>query len=113
MGIYRHYKGALFQVIGLAHDANADTLAPTDNHGSPIGFALGERTVVVYFDLQYDDAELTAPIRVKLFVRTPEDFTAVVHDDGTPCDGTHCLHGENQVARFVYLGPELTAEMVT
>lgn len=91
MGVYRHYKGQLYQVIGLAHDANDES-----------------RTCVVYFGLQLDGAHLGP----RLAVRTLGDFTALLHvSDRTVCPyAIHCSHRE---ARFQYLGSELTAEMVS
>lgn len=107
MGIYRHYKGPLYQVIGLAHDANADTLTVAndahhwdeDNYRS---IPLGERTVVVYFPLQLDGAHLGP----RMAVRTLEDFTAVLDTD--PRENS----GLTSEPRFEYLGPELTAGML-
>lgn len=57
-GIYRHYKGALYKVLFLAHDANHE-----------------DRTVVVYMPLQLDGAHLG----YRPAVRTIEDFTAQLH----------------------------------
>lgn len=110
MGIYRHYKGPLYLVIGLAHDANADTLC-----GGAVGTSwdhglfkpLGERIVVVYVPLQLDGAH-TGP---RMAVRTLEDFLASVHHDGTPCDGSHCSAETRLVPRFTYLGATLTPDM--
>jgi hypothetical protein len=78
MGIYRHYKGPLYQVIGLAHDANDEN-----------------RRCVVYIPLQLDGAHLGP----RMAVRTLENFVA---------SGGH-WPGQR---RFVYLGPELTQEMI-
>lgn len=60
MGVYRHYKGPLYQVLGLAHDANDPN-----------------RTCVVYFGLQLDGAHLGP----RLAVRSLEDFTGWVDWD--------------------------------
>lgn len=60
-GIYQHYKGSLYQVLGYAHDANDST-----------------RIVVVYFGLQLDDAH-RGP---RLAVRTWQDFHATVCGEG-------------------------------
>lgn len=57
MGIYRHYKGALYQVLGLAHDANDET-----------------RKCVVYIGLQLDPSHLGP----RLAVRTLSDFEALL-----------------------------------
>lgn len=74
-GIWRHYKGPLYQVFGYAHDANADgdprgqwTVA--DVNGDP----LEERFVVVYMALQLDGAH-TGP---RTTVRTASDFWTAV-----------------------------------
>jgi hypothetical protein len=56
-GVYRHYKGPLYLVMGLAHDANEDG-----------------RVAVLYVPLQLDDAH-PGP---RLAVRTLEDFRAIV-----------------------------------
>jgi hypothetical protein len=102
MGIYRHYKGPLYQVIGLAHDANAEDLCAGLEYGhkEPIG----ERTVVVYMPLQLDGAHLGP----RMAVRTLEDFQAILHtDDGSTCPEGHCTKfaGGNFVNRFTYVGP--------
>lgn len=53
MGIYRHYKGPLYQVFGLTHDANEEG-----------------RICVLYIGLQLDGAHLGP----RCAVRTLEDF---------------------------------------
>lgn len=83
-GIYRHYKGPLYMVLGYGHDANEDG-----------------RTVVVYVGLELTGAKSAE----RICVRTAEDFFATVDPrtgaaiefwDGTePCP----------VARFEYVGP--------
>ena len=101
MGIYRHYKGQLYQVLGIAHDANADALC-----GGNVGTSwdhgqfkpLGQRTVVVYMPLQLDGAHLGP----RMAVRTIEDFL----------DDVDLHDGKSTVPRFTYLGPELTQEMI-
>lgn len=62
MGIYQHYKGPLYQVIGLAHDANEEG-----------------RLCVAYVGLQLNAAH-SGP---RLCVRTYDDFVALM-DDGRP-----------------------------
>lgn len=75
MGIYRHYKGPLYRVQGIAHDANYEG-----------------RNVVIYIALQLDQAKTG----YRDAVRTVEDFMASVHDDGTTCPGEECpLNLEN------------------
>jgi hypothetical protein len=114
MGIYRHWNGPLYQVLGIAHDANADALYDYDavvsaemNGG---GEALGQRTVVVYMPLQLDGAHPEA----RMCVRTLEDFLGVVHGDGSYCFGDkRCQNAPpNVISRFTYLGQELTKEMM-
>jgi hypothetical protein len=107
MGIYRHYKGPLYLVLGLAHDANADVLGwdgvilPRED--VPLGHSLvrviplEQRTVVVYMALQLDGAHLGP----RMAVRTLADFVGTV--EGGPNDGD---------IRFSYLGPVLTQEML-
>jgi hypothetical protein len=59
-GIWRHYKGHLYQVIGLASDAS-----------------IPDRRVVVYIGLELEDA---AP-GPRMHVREERDFTGLVHVD--------------------------------
>lgn len=112
MGIYQHYKGPLYQVIGLAHDANSHDLffkyddPPADPRNAAYGpsyAALGDRTVVVYIALELVDGH-TGP---RLCVRTLEDFTALLHisDDSVCPGGDHCSH---RFPRFNFIGAELT-----
>lgn len=106
-GIYEHYKGPLYQVLGYARDAN---------HGRVLGQEeLGGRIVVVYFGLQLDGAH-RGP---RLAVRTQQDFHEIVcgnkncGDFGRtyseivnwPKDAGNCttIHLRK---RFVYLRPE-------
>jgi hypothetical protein len=99
MGIYRHYKGPLYQVLSLAHDANEEG-----------------RTCVVYIGLQLDGAHLGP----RLAVRSLEDFTSWLDPDDplneceAPQGGAEqrSLWREGWRPRFRYLGPELTAEML-
>ena len=124
-GVYRHYKGPLYLVLGLAHDANADSLyddlamVEASEHSTTGGDPLGEREVVVYVPLQLDGAH-TGP---RLAVRTREDFDAEVCID-PECDrygSTPRLYHDLEYAeadrsgrtltacrfatRFTYLGP--------
>lgn len=97
LGIYRHYKpaGALYQVLGLAHDAN-----------------VGDRTCVVYFPLELNKEHLGP----RLAVRTLENFLGRVHEDGSGCAWefrrTSCYCAGVSQHRFTYLGPELTEYML-
>lgn len=124
-GIYRHYKGPLYLVLGIAHDANAEDLV----HVSDISLRneeyneLGERTVVVYVPLQLDGAH-RGP---RMAVRTLADFVEPVCpfnraiEDGNGyavighewCGQPDCTKHPAwaQVSRFTYLGSELTQEM--
>jgi hypothetical protein len=108
LGIYRHYKGPLYQVLGLAHDANADKLLevrPDGNHSFVRDYEdPAYRYVVVYMPLQLDGAHLGP----RMAVRTLEDFFAFVNPrTGMPFNGSGPA-----VSRFRYLGPELTSEML-
>ena len=122
MGIYRHYKGPLYQVLALAHDANADSLwdhydsAPFVAHP-----AMGERIVVVYFPLQLDGAHLGS----RMAVRTLDDFQAWV--DPKTGDRVEVFYTTGRklefrrgasdwdyaVQRFNYVGPQWVSEEMT
>jgi hypothetical protein len=129
LGIYRHHKGPLYQVLGLAHDANAEDLLERDTetnafclHEGKTRVAtkpLGARTVVVYIPLQLDGAHLGP----RMAVRTLEDFEAWVHrsdengcgrPQGSICtDSPHEWNNPRTVQRrFAYLGPVLTEAML-
>lgn len=111
-GIYQHWKGPLYLVLGLGHDANADELYSNKNYiaRSSERYPLGEREVVVYVGLQLDAAHEGA----RLAVRTLDDFFAKV-----------CVNKEHRhygkevaaddpcrtVARFSYRGPRFTDGM--
>lgn len=106
-GVYQHYKGPLYLVLGYAHDAND-----------------AERVAVVYVGLELDGAK-TGP---RLAVRDAAEFLGYVHPDGSGCPGAaprsqrraeegcdqnELLHGrinlrvweERHRRRFRYLGP--------
>lgn len=90
-GIYRHYKGALYQVLGMAHDANDE-----------------ERIVVVYIGLQLDAAH-EGP---RLAVRTLEDFQAQLHiTNGSTCSEPASCHPD-LMPRFDFLGHVFTRDML-
>jgi hypothetical protein len=101
MGYYRHYKGQLYLVQGIADDSNADMLLevqPTDDPRffRSSGGVLGTREVVVYVGLQLDGAKPGHRMKV----RTVEHFM----DERVPV-------GDNGfVRRYTYLGPVLTQE---
>jgi hypothetical protein len=86
-GVYRHYKGHQYLVLGYARDSDS----------------ADGRIVVVYIGL-----ELTGdPGPIRMHVRTVEDFLADVDPD-TGEEVTDLLpytRWRNRVARFVYLGP--------
>jgi hypothetical protein len=74
-GIYRHFKGALYEVLGECHDANNET-----------------RQCVLYVPL----APVSGP---RCAVRTREDFEALVCTSNTH-EGDECVY----VPRFDFLG---------
>lgn len=88
-GVWKHWKGPLYLVLGFGHDANYEG-----------------RDVVVYIGLELVDAH-TGP---RLAARTVEDFFAWVH----PSTGETVQHQpsdqfgameEHPVQRFTYVGP--------
>jgi hypothetical protein len=82
-GIYRHYKGLLYLVIGLGHDSNYES-----------------RTTVIYIGLELDQAK-PGP---RMAVRTYEDFYALVD----PSTGETANPGDaGAKQRFEYLGQSL------
>lgn len=84
-GVYRHYKGPLYLVLGYGRDANQDG-----------------RTVVVYVGL-----ELTGSARpgARINVRDVDDFFAVVDPaTGTVPDVEDFF--TDYPRRFTYVGPE-------
>lgn len=93
-GIYRHYKGPLYQVIGYGHDANYE-----------------DRITVVYVGLQLDDAHAGPRIATRTAESDDPEVDAwfdYVHDDGKKC----CCKGDGGVTdcpgsqqRFAYVGP--------
>jgi|SRR5882762_868629 len=88
LGIYRHYKGQLYQVLGIAHDANDES-----------------RTCVVYIGLQLDKAN-PGP---RMAVRTIEDFLAYID----PKTGGKALDWATPMyPRFDYIGMYLEEWMV-
>lgn len=123
-GVYRHYKGPLYLVLGYAHDANVmvcvrDTNADGDCPAcavDPESPCRQPRTVVVYVGLQLDDAHHGA----RLAVRTASDFRALLHPGPawsvcedpmreTPTEYfCHCREYVDFVRltpRFAYVGP--------
>lgn len=116
LGVYRHYKGEHYLVIGVADDANAAEFCQADNAGRSRGSTLDKRTVVVYVPLYVvPDSE------TNMAVRTVEDFEQLLcnvqwEDEngwrGFTCyrrleaDGRCVEHGHTnyQVRRFEYAG---------
>lgn len=104
-GVYRHYKGPLYLVLGLAHDANSgEESVWSDRAGDYVAKEVPVREVIVYIGLQTDSAHTGA----RLAVRTVEDFFAWVHPDGTRCDhqtpGVWCDNASGEVRqRFEYV----------
>lgn len=92
-GVYRHYKGHLYLVLGYGEDANADNLCDYsetmdrvyrhnrgDTDGPTKPTPLSERAVVVYIPLQLSETR-EGPV---MDVRTVDDFLAYVN----PLDGS-------------------------
>jgi hypothetical protein len=101
-GIYRHYKGPLYEVSGYAHDANIDGRELVLYRGLELtGAHLGPRWSV-------RDSEFPGGEDVDL-----DCFFDTVHPDGTPCrhEGNSlgwCNTAQSlTVRRFEYLGPTL------
>jgi hypothetical protein len=85
-GIYRHYKGRLFLVLGYGYDANYE-----------------DREVVIYIGLELDNAQ-DGP---RLAVRDVDDFYAIV-DPITGEDQANLVFPVPGCPyRFTYVGPEL------
>lgn len=83
-GVYRHYKGHHYLVLGYAHDANHEG-----------------RSVVVYVGLELDGARHGE----RMAVRTVEDFFALVN----PKTGAPVADDSPQaVPRFTYVAATMT-----
>lgn len=107
-GIYRHYKGPLYEVSGYAHDANIDGRVLVLYRGLELdGAKLGPRWSV-------RDAEFPGGEDVDL-----DCFFDMVHEDRTPCrcEGVifRLCHktGQAVIPRFEYLGPVLEQWMLS
>lgn len=123
-GIYRHYKGPLYQVLGYAHDANADTLYDQkgvrrrETHGE-MPDPLGERNVVVYLGLELTEAHVGPRLAVRNVSGGDAFFDWLHPDDWTvcpehvpygvgnavECDCPHYPGFTPLVQRFAYVGP--------
>lgn len=100
-GIYRHYKGHLYQALGYGTDAN--------NHG---------HIMVFYLGLELEGAQTGLP-RLHARAATSSDpkidaWWDFVHRGGTKCTHGHksssariitCAKGVAVTPRFTYLGP--------
>lgn len=117
-GIYQHYKGPLYLVLGLAHDSNADTVGDRSEVTSGGGAAalssrvvpFEERIVVVYVALNIDKS---GP---PMAVRTLDNFLAWVctekdhrHYGEEPEDFEVC----GAVRRFAYIGTDRPSPLNT
>lgn len=98
-GIYRHYKGPLYNVEKLGHDANEEG-----------------RTVVIYTPLQAEPGHMSGPATA---VREIKDFLQIVcADDECPhygqstfiamesCETGGCECDTHSKKRFEFLGAE-------
>jgi hypothetical protein len=83
-GVYRHYKGPLYLVLGYGHDANNDS-----------------RQVVVYVGLQLDGAK-PGP---RLAVRDVDDFFAIVNPLNGVAQKSCVFPSPTFPRRFTYVGP--------
>ncbi len=98
-GVYRHYKGHLYQPLGYGHDAN-----------------LPDRDVVVYVGLELDAAHKGPRLAVRTVNRDVyadhdawDDLMCLSH--GCPMaeceDGRHGQHADPRIERrFDYRGPQ-------
>jgi hypothetical protein len=94
-GVYRHYKGGYYQVLGYAQEST--------NGEHP-------RHVVVYLGLTPGGSS------TRMHVREAREFASWVHPtDGSTCDrhwrgvGHACGHGRAAAPRFEYKGPGVPA----
>lgn len=120
-GVYRHYKGPLYLVLGYGHDANADTIGDTwdEDHGNPYLVPFGERAVVVYVGLELTDAHTGPRLGIRN-VKGKDAFFDWLHPDNwsvcpdwvpygignaVECDCPHYPEFTPLVRRFAYMGP--------
>lgn len=99
-GVYRHYKGQHYRVIGMGHDANADELHRVVDRefrhaGMVMGTAsypeeVGDRNLVVYIPLYYSKEHGNAAFAVRDF----DDFTAMIHMQGGEYDEQMIVFGD-------------------
>lgn len=116
-GVYRHYKGYHYLVLGIASDSNADEFHSDSSRADAFSadplFPDG-RLVVVYVGLQVEAAK-DGP---RMHVRTLSDFNALVHlPDGSECthvgsSSTWCGTVERVVVRrFTFVDRDWSSEM--
>lgn len=89
-GIYKHYKGHFYQVLGYGHDANYE-----------------DRTTVIYIGLQLMDAHDGPRLATRTALSedpSVDAFFDFVHADGKKCacGGLICLDRQR---RFTYVSP--------
>lgn len=91
-GIYRHYKGQLYQALGYGHDSNDET-----------------RVVVVYVPLQLDGAHEGPRLAVRSVYGSEACWHDMVHKGSQDrCDSGEC---PDAIPRFEWLGYEYKAWM--
>ena len=125
-GVWRHYKGHLYQVLGYAHDANATGDHPTiwKTAYRPDGtwnssVPARDRLVVVYIGLETTAAHKGPRMAVRdvddfLFAHMHPEFRGTYSSTGTvapqpewrECTAT-CPDRLSHRPRFEYLGPGL------
>lgn len=132
-GLWRHYKGPLYLLLGVAHDANAEDLCARDAVDLTCGDAptLDEREVVVYVPLMLDGAHLGPRMAVRtrsdwerLVCGSPEckrfgvevpdgveTWTSPGYDEPWAREVKACA-ADHSVLRFTYVGEHLTADLL-
>lgn len=101
-GVYRHWKGPLYHVLGYGHDANSDL----------------DRAVVIYIGLQLQGAHTGPRLAARTAMSDDPDVDAFydfvhpvehVFQDVTIKAGSKCQHYDRgclyRVRRFAYLAP--------
>lgn len=96
-GIYRHYKGPLYQALGYGHDANNE-----------------DRVVVIYVPLHLDGAHEGPRLAVRSAQGPGDCWHDLVHPDtGARCEPHQCDTAcVGAVPRFTWLGYEFTRPML-
>lgn len=97
-GVYRHWKGPLYHVLGYGHDANSDL----------------DRFAVVYIGLQTQGSHTGPRLAFRTAISDDPDVDAFfdfVHpSDGSKCPGYTTCPCKERVRRFTYLAPGTRAE---